>query len=166
MGLWAAPTGDLIYQHHNDDELLHSCTPLHHSAPYPCDNGSNARWPEERAWHERNGRQACTPHAECPASYEGLHPRRYGLSNAPLDFFYLAELRLHILHALGFIDWVWFSEASRNDGKAAFETHPYLRAVYPMLPPRASPEDLDRLYDGLHYYFTCLLYTSPSPRDS
>merc|ERR1711967_2508 len=115
MGLWRAPNADLIYQHHDDELLARGCQPPNLTSPgWPCYNGDDARWLEERNWHKENADKACTPNKFCIQRYHGLHKRKYGLSNAPDDFFYMSELRLHVLHALGLIDWNWYHMRSHT----------------------------------------------------
>lgn len=51
------------------------------------------------------GRMTCRPHEECSDAYAARLPYR---SEHHDDFFYLSELRLHVLDAFGYIRWVWY----------------------------------------------------------
>ena len=51
------------------------------------------------------GRIVCRPKSECSNAYATRMPYRTEYHD---DFFYLSELRLHVLHAVGLINWVWY----------------------------------------------------------
>jgi len=58
-------------------------------------------------------RSVCRPAEVCSDRYAPLGKPKMdgtpaGATERHEDFFFLSELRLHVLHALGVINWVWY----------------------------------------------------------
>ena len=100
MGLFSeGPGADLLYQHWYDERFAPACAPLQCSTSQAMTNK------RDLAFFHAYGHMLCRPHAVCSNSYAVRMPYR---SEHHDDFFYLSELRLHVLDALGWIRWVWF----------------------------------------------------------
>lgn len=113
------PGDDVVYQHHYDSRLTSHCR-----APCLAAAVTTGRrdW-SFPAWKispaEVNiSRHVCRPTSECDAINRTHAPSASGAlrrmttplyaSEVPEDFYFLSELRLHILHALGVFNWVWY----------------------------------------------------------
>ena len=100
MGLFSeGPGSDLLYSHWYDEKLPPACAPL------SCSTSQGMTSKRDLAFFHAFGRMVCRPHEACSNSYAARMPYR---SEHHDDFFYQAELRLHVLDALGYIRWVWY----------------------------------------------------------
>ena len=100
MGLFSeGPGADLLYAHWYDAQLPPACAPL------SCSSSQGMTSRRDLAFFRAFGRVVCRPSDTCSNTYSARMPYR---SEQHDDFFYLAELRLHVLDALGYIRWVWY----------------------------------------------------------
>ena len=82
--------------------------PNPHPHPHPNPNPNPNPHPNpnqvDAAFWQAHWQAVCTPAAVCTNELSHRLPRSEGQE----DFFYLSELRLYVLHALGVINWVWY----------------------------------------------------------
>ena len=133
MGTFSdGPGSDVIYQHYFDASFAdgcrgHSCWRGDPRVRFARPSSSAASAPEAvlppaalpagpaAAAHARDMRffkrfshQVCRVDGICAAPGGAAARRKLPSSEAPDDFFFLSELRLYVLHAMGIINWVWY----------------------------------------------------------
>ena len=106
------PGSDIVYQHYYDNSLTPHCTA-------PCLSAVASRVEGLVSRREADiSRRVCRPKSDCGAINRTHAPSASGVvermasaiapSEVPDDFFIRSELRLHVLHALGELNWVWY----------------------------------------------------------
>ena len=106
------PGNDVVYQHYYDNPLTTHCRA-------PCLSAVLNRVEGQVSREEANiSRRVCLPKSECSAINRTHAPSATGVvemmastlfaSEVPDDFYFRSELRLHVLHALGELNWVWY----------------------------------------------------------
>ena len=95
------PGMDVLYQHYYDSSFAHNCS-------HECIT------PRQRAdlyGSAETARFICRPDRACQdAGRFGTNsPLLSANSEDPEDFFFRSELRLYVLHALGAVNWVWYT---------------------------------------------------------
>ena len=107
------PGNDVVYQHYYDNSLTPHCRA-------PCLSAVASRVERRVSKEEADiSRRVCRPKSDCGASLNLTHaPSATGAaemiasnlssSEVPDDFYFRSELRLHVLHALGELNWVWY----------------------------------------------------------
>ena len=91
------PNADIVYQHWYDSRLTPHCRSPCLSQLKGLVNGTS---PSE--WQV--SRRFCQPKKACDA----FNLTNAAASEAPIDFYFLSELRLAVLHVLGLISWKWY----------------------------------------------------------
>ena len=100
------PASDLVYQHWFDARFSLGCR------PHACAKRNSSALVMDGAIpqsYRRWGDTLCQPERLCK-SHLSVHERRVGIpeTESTHDFFFLSELRLYVLEALGLINWVWY----------------------------------------------------------
>ena len=124
MGLFSiAPGQDVIYQHWDDPSFTtscreHACWRGEDEVQFAARLAANARPKDAKqhvldaAFFRTHSHRVCRPTDECSSTYAALGARLgekpLGASERHDDFFFLSELRLYVLHAMGVINWVWY----------------------------------------------------------
>ena len=106
----AGPGYDVVYAHHADERLTTRCL-----GPCIASAGALAGL-SERQWLEIDStrmerdisRAVCMPSKRCESVGPSKQLAPGLLSERADDFFFLSELRLAVMHTIGFINWVWY----------------------------------------------------------
>jgi len=100
MGMFSNGNGDFMIQHHYDKQFADSCN-------HPCWKGDEmlevSNPAQDQAFWRQNWAKLCTPNEEC-----SNEPKLVALSEIQDTFFVKSELELHLFHAMGIINWVWY----------------------------------------------------------
>ena len=99
-----------MYAHHADERLTTRCL-----GPCIASAGALAGL-SERQWLEIDStrmerdisRAVCMPSKRCESVGPSKQLAPGLLSERADDFFFLSELRLAVMHTIGFINWVWY----------------------------------------------------------
>lgn len=95
MGLYSNKT-DFIYQHYYDNVIHDTCVTECWKGDSILPNSTS----RDREFFQKHSDQVCRPHTTCDAPQSGVPA-----TENQIDFFLKSELKLHILHAFGVIDW-------------------------------------------------------------
>ena len=106
------PSSDTLYQHYYDRAFARGC--LEHQCVATTEVDAKdleaMRAPERILLYklQRTNESLCTPQTLCAPQRAESSMLALRQSEVPTEFFFLADLRLYVLHALGHINWVWY----------------------------------------------------------
>jgi hypothetical protein len=95
MGMYSNHT-DFVYQHFYDSTIQDTCVNECWHGDYRLPNSTK----KDRDFFRAKSSQVCRPHTTCNTPQSGVPA-----TENQIDFFVKSELKLHILHAFGIIDW-------------------------------------------------------------